>query len=102
MTTERNQLASVGRLHIWWLSDGLPEKEVLQSVRIYRDGFAKPILAEETLSFHSTIVKSCAGDEASYGTFHAGRKSLHQQVQITAHRDADHTAFRNSGSKIKH
>ncbi len=31
MKTERNQLASVGRLHIWSLSDALPEKEVFQS-----------------------------------------------------------------------
>jgi hypothetical protein len=46
MKTERNQLASVGRLHIWSLSDALPEKEVFQSARIHWDGLAKPILAE--------------------------------------------------------
>jgi len=46
MRTERNQLTSVGRLHIWSLSDVLPEKEVFQSASIYRDGIAMPILAE--------------------------------------------------------
>jgi hypothetical protein len=46
MRTERNQLASVGRPDIWSLSDALPEKEAFQSARIYRDGIAKPILAE--------------------------------------------------------
>ena len=46
MGAERNQLASVGWLHIWSLSDALPEKEVFQSARIHRDGVAKPILAE--------------------------------------------------------
>jgi len=52
MKTERNQLASVGWLHIWSLSDALPEKEVFQSARIHRDGLAKPIPAEETPLFH--------------------------------------------------
>lgn len=54
MKTERNQLASVGRLHIRSLSDALPEKEVFQSARIDRDGIAEPLLDEETPSFHST------------------------------------------------
>jgi hypothetical protein len=58
MRTERNQLASVDRLHIWLLSDALPEKEVFQSARIHRDGLAKPILAEETPSFLSTLRSS--------------------------------------------
>src|SRR5690349_14942296 len=46
MRAERTQLASVGRLHIWSLSDALPEKEVFQSARIHGDGIAKPVLAE--------------------------------------------------------
>ena len=71
MKTEKTQLASVGRLHIWSLSDALPEKEVFQSARIHRDGLAKPILAEETPSFLSTLIFTCAGDESSYGTFFA-------------------------------
>src|SRR5436309_15909869 len=93
MKTERNQLASVGRLHIWSLSDALPEKEVFQSVRIHRDGLANPILAEETPSFHfhNSQIFTCADDQSSYGTFFC--KRLHQQVQSTAHRDADHKAF---------
>jgi hypothetical protein len=53
MRTERNQLASVGRLHIWSLSDALPEKEVFQSARIYRDGVEMPILAETLNRFVS-------------------------------------------------
>jgi hypothetical protein len=58
MGTEGSQLASVGRLHIWSLSDALPEKEVFQSARIYRDGITKPILAEtldRSISQHSQI-----------------------------------------------
>jgi hypothetical protein len=70
MRTERNQLASVGRLHIWSLSDALPEKEVFQSARIYRDGIAKPILAEtldRSISQQSDLPMS--GDESSCGMF---------------------------------
>jgi hypothetical protein len=54
MKTERNQLASVGRLHIWSFSDALPGKEVFQSARIHREDLAKPIPAEEAPSFLST------------------------------------------------
>jgi hypothetical protein len=97
MRTERNQLASVGRLHIWSLSDALPEKEVFQSVRIHRDGIVKPILAEETPSFHSTTVRSST-------RFCVSRLCVSQKpfikVQITAHGDGDHMAFRNLGSRI--
>ena len=93
MRTERNQPASVGRLRIGSLSDALPEKEVFQSARIHRDGRATPILAEETPSFHSTTVRSATH-------FCVCRKSLHRQVQITAHGDEDHMAFRSSGSRI--
>jgi len=57
MTTDRNQLASVGWLSIWSLSDALLEKEVFQSARIHGDGL-KLILAEETPSFHSTTARS--------------------------------------------
>jgi hypothetical protein len=46
MRTERNQLASVGRRHVWSLSDALPEEEVFQFARIHWDGLTKPILAE--------------------------------------------------------
>jgi hypothetical protein len=102
MKTERNQLASVGRLHIWSLSDALPEKEVFQSARIHRDGIAKPILAEETPSFHSATVISSYVQAMRVLTarFYVGRKSLHRQMQITAHGDVDHTAFSSSGSRI--
>ena len=54
MKTEQNQRASVGRRRIWWLSAALPEKEVFQTERILRNGSAKPLLDEETPSFHST------------------------------------------------
>ena len=70
MRTERNQLASVGRLHIGSLSDALPEKEAFQSARIHRDGVAKPIPAE-TLD-HSIPQQSdlaMSGDESSCGMF---------------------------------
>ena len=70
MGTERNQLASVGRLHIWSLSDALPEKEVFQSARIYGDGVEKPILVEtldRSISQQSDLPMS--GDESFYGMF---------------------------------
>jgi len=90
MRTERNQLASVGRLHIWSLSDALPEKEVFQSARIHRDGIAKPILAEETPSFHSTTVRSstrfCVSRFVCVAkTFINKCKSLHMVMEITWH-----------------
>jgi len=68
MRTERTQLASVGRLHIWSLSDALPEKEVFQSARIHRDGIAKPILAEKCdRSIPQQSELSLSDDESSYG-----------------------------------
>jgi hypothetical protein len=104
MKTERNQLASVGRLHIWSLSDVLPEEEVFQSERIHREGLEKPILAEETPSFHSTTARSSDVQvmRVLVTRFYAGRKNLHQQVQIAAYRDVDHAASSNSGSRIMH
>jgi len=51
MKTERNQLTSVGRLCIGFLSDAGAEKEVFQFARTHRDGIAMPLLAEETPSF---------------------------------------------------
>jgi hypothetical protein len=69
MKIERNQLASVGQLHIWSLSNALPEKEVFQSTRIFRDGITKLILAEETQSFHSTLDLYICRDESSCGMF---------------------------------
>jgi hypothetical protein len=66
MGTERNQLASVGRLHIWSLSDALPEKEAFQSVRTYRDGVAKPILAETLDRSISQQSDAMSDDESSY------------------------------------
>ena len=70
MKTERNQLASIGRLHIWSLSDALPEKEVFQSARIHRDGVAESILAEtldRSISQQSDLPMS--GDESPCGVF---------------------------------
>jgi len=60
--------------------------------RIFRDGMAKPILAEETPSFHFTTARSShvQADESSYDEFLCESQSLHQQVQSTAHRDVDH------------
>jgi hypothetical protein len=88
MGTERNQLASVGRLHIWSLSDALPEKEVFQSARIYRDGTIKPILAEtlnRSVSQQSYLPLS--GDESFVG---CGLQKPRQQVQATAYSDRCH------------
>jgi hypothetical protein len=76
MKTDRTQLTSVGQRRIWSLSDALPEKEVFQSGRIFRDGTAKSILAEETPSFLSTTVRSShvqAMKVLATG-FYAGRK----------------------------
>jgi len=70
MRTERTQLASVGRLHIWSLSDALPEKEVFQSARIHGDGIAKPVLAEKCdRSIPQQSELSMTDDESSYGMF---------------------------------
>jgi hypothetical protein len=91
MGTEGSQLASVGRLHIWSLSDALPEKEVFQSARIYRDGITKPILAEtldRSISQHSQIFLM-SGDESSCGMFMCLQKA-HQLVQVTAYSDRCH------------
>jgi hypothetical protein len=66
MRTERNQLASVGRRHVWSLSDALPEEEVFQFARIHWDGLTKPILAEtldRSISQQSDLPLS--GDESS-------------------------------------
>ncbi|HEV8494867.1 MAG TPA: hypothetical protein VGR76_21490 [Candidatus Angelobacter sp.] len=77
MRTERNQLASVGRLHIWSLSDALPEKEVFQSALIHRDGVTKPILAETlNRSISQQLYLPMSGDESSCGMVYAVRKSL--------------------------
>ena len=54
MKTERNQLASVGRLRIWRLPDAALEEEVFQAECIHRHGISMPLLGEETSSFHST------------------------------------------------
>ncbi len=56
MRTEGNQLASVGQRRIWSLSVALLQEEVFQTVRILRDGPAKPLLDEETQSFQSTTI----------------------------------------------
>lgn len=70
MRTERNQLASVGRLHIWSLSDALPEKEAFQSPRIHRDGIAKPILAEtRDRSITQQLDLSISDDESIFMWF---------------------------------
>jgi hypothetical protein len=85
MRTERNQLASVGRLHIWSISDALPEKEVFQSARIHRDGVAKPFLAEKC--DHPTPQQSelAMSDDESMCL-----QKLHQQLQVTAYSDRCH------------
>lgn len=63
MKTDRNQLTSVGWHSIGSLSDALPEKEVFQSALIFRDGTAKPLLAEEMPSFHSTTAVTLRSEE---------------------------------------
>jgi hypothetical protein len=91
MGTEWNQLASVGRLRIWSLSDALPEKEVFQSARIYRDGITKPILAEtldRSISQHSQIFL-CQAMRARAACL-CGLQKAHQQVQVTAYSDRCH------------
>jgi hypothetical protein len=77
MRTEGNQLASVGRLHIWSLSDALPKKEVFQSTRIHRDGIGKPILAE-TLdrSISQQLDLPISGEESPCGMFMWFAKAL--------------------------
>jgi len=76
MKTDRNQLTSVGQRRIWSLSDVLLEKEVFQSAGIFRDGIAKPLLAEETPSFLSTTVRSSHVQAMRVLTtsFYVGRK----------------------------
>lgn len=70
MRTERNQLASVGWLHIRSLSDAQQEKEAFQSPRIHRDGVAKPILAEtRDRSISQQLDLSMSDDESSYDMF---------------------------------
>jgi|ERR1044071_2957655 hypothetical protein len=94
MKTDRTQLTSVGQHRIWSLSDVLPEEEVFQSARIFRDGIAKPLLAEETPSFHPTTARSSHVQAMRVLTtsFYAGRKvfinkckALHIVTQITQH-----------------
>ena len=63
MKTDRNQLTSVGRHSIERLTGALLKKEVFQSARILRDGIAKPLLAEETPSFHSTTAVTLRAEE---------------------------------------
>jgi len=63
MRTERNQLASVGPRRIWSLLDALLEEEVFQSARIFQDGIAKPLFAEETPSFHFTTAVTVRFEE---------------------------------------
>jgi hypothetical protein len=91
MGIERNQLASVGRLYIWSLSDALPEKEVFQSARIYRDGITKPILAEtldRSISQHSQIFLWQA--MRALAACSCGLQKAHQLVQVTAYSDRCH------------
>jgi hypothetical protein len=90
MRTERNQLASVGRLHIGSLSDALPEEEVFQSACLYRDGAAKPILAETLDCFTSQQSYLPMSGDKSFAACLCGLQKPHQQVQATAYSDRCH------------
>jgi hypothetical protein len=70
MRTELDQLASVGRLHIWSLSDALPEKRGLP-IRAHLSGRHSKADSAETLdrSISQQSYLPTSGDEGSCGTF---------------------------------
>jgi hypothetical protein len=103
MKRERNQLTSVGQRRIWSLADALPEKEVFQSARIFRNGVTKPLFAGEAPSFHSTLAVTFRSEENRGVTLVRSMqvaKASATSCNALHTSDVDHMPYASPGSSI--